>query len=122
LEFLLLHFTTCSTIVDLYSYCDTSIGLLEKSDLDLVVEELDGVSDKWDTLGQNIGLYEHHLGRIRERHSNYHKLCLREMLRYCLEQEYYNATWRAVVVGLRKSVDSDLADALEAKYCSSELS
>ena len=95
---------------------------MEKSDLDLVVKELDGVSAKWDTLGLNIGVYEYHLERIREQHSNYHKLCLREMLRYCLEQEDYNATWRAIVVSLRKSVDSDLADALEAKYCSGELS
>lgn len=109
-------------IVFLLWYLHFVIGLLEKSDLDLVVEELDGVSAKWYTLGLNIGVYEYHLERIHAQHSDYHKLCLREMLRYCLEQEDYNATWRAIVVGLRKSVDSDLADALEAKYCSGELS
>ena len=102
-------------------YFHFALGLLEKSDLDLVTEELGGVSTKWYTLGNDFGLDSNELDSIRMKMSPNHKVCLKEMLNHWMEHFNITTTWSTVVAGLRTSVDSQLADHLEAKYCSSEL-
>ena len=98
-----------------------AIGLLEKSDLDMVASELGTVSSKWYTLGQELlSLYHHdHLDSIRAQNLQNDQLRLREMLRD--REEHYHTTWSDIVAGLRSLGDSQLAAHLETKYCSREL-
>jgi len=110
-------------IVFLLLYLHFAIGLLEKSDVDAVATELDAVSSKWYTLGQHFGLYDFQLDHIHTQYSHDEKLCLREVIS---ERMYYyttitTTTWTDIIVGLRSLGDSQLADHLETKYCSSEL-
>ena len=94
------------------------------SDLDLVTEELDGVSTKWYALGNDFGLDSKELDSIRTEMSPNPKVCLKEMLSHWMALFSITTTWTTVVAGLRTSVDSqlaELANRLEAKYCSSEL-
>ena len=95
-----------------------AIGLLEESDLDVVANELDAVSN-WYTLGQNLITTHDHdrLDSIHAQHPH-DKLRMREMLSYWLENYY--TTWSDLVAGVRSSGDSQLADHLHSKYCSSE--
>ena len=106
--------------VFLLLYLHFAIGLLEKSDLDMVASELDAVSSKWHTLGKEL-LCTHHqkdLDSIRTQHPQNDKIGLRQMLH---ERIFYYTTWTDITAGLRSSGDSQLADHLETKYCSSEL-
>ena len=95
-----------------------AIGLLEESDLDEVASELHAISRNWDMLGRRL-LYVHH-DRLHSIHTQYphDKLRMREMLSYWLE--HYPTTWSDIVAVLRSSGDSQLADDLHSKYCSSE--
>ena len=97
-----------------------AIGLLEKSDLDVVANELDAVSTNWYTVGRELlTTYDHdHLDSIRTRFPN-DKLRMREMLSYLLEN-YPPTSWSGIVAAARSSGDSQLADHLHSKYCSSE--
>ena len=97
-----------------------AIGLLEESDLDTVANELDAVSRNWDTLGCEllVTAYHDHLDSIRAQY-RHDKLRMREMLSYWLEHQY-TTTWSGIVAGVRSSGDSQLADHLHSKYCSSE--
>ena len=108
-------------IVFLLLYLHFAIGLLEMSDLDMVASELDAVCSKWYTLGKELlhTLDHHHLDSIQTQHSQNPKIGLRQMLRK--RMDYYHTTWRDITEGLRSSGDSQLADHLETKYCSSEL-
>jgi len=107
-------------IVFLLLYLHFAIGLLEESDLDVVASELDTVSSKWYTLGKELLLtyHHHHLDSIHTQHSQNPELGLRQML---TRRMVYYTTWRDITEGLRSSGDSQLADHLETKYCSSEL-
>ena len=101
-------------------YLNFAIGLLEESDLDVVASELNAVSSKWYTLGKEL-LAEHnhhHLDSIRTQHSQNPEIGLRQMLRMRMA---YVTTWNDITAGLRSSGDSQLADLLETKYCSGEL-
>ena len=95
-----------------------AIGVLEKSDLDAVANELDAVSRNWYTLGQNL-IPTQDLDSIRTRYTH-DKLRMREMLSHRLENYYPTPTWSDIVAGVRSSGDSQLADHLHSKYCSSE--
>ena len=96
-----------------------AIGLLEKSDLDVVANELDAVSTNWYTLGQHIGLDSNdELDPIHTQYSD-NRSCLREMISYWLQHHY--ATWSSVVASVRSSGGSQLANHLHSKYCPSEL-
>jgi len=110
-------------IVFLLLYLHFAIGLLEKSDLDMVASELDAVSSKWYTLGENIGLDDGELDSIRTQYSHDEKLCLRKVISKSMDYYYYYTitTWMGIIVGVRSLGDSQLADHLETKYCSSEL-
>ena len=96
-----------------------AIGLLEESDLDAVANKLDVVSRNWDMLGREL-LYNDndHLDSIRTQYPH-DKLRMREMVSYWLEH-YSTTTWSEIVAVLRSSGDSQLADHLHSKYCSSE--
>jgi len=107
-------------IAFLLLYLHFGIGLLEEFDLDLVASELDAVSSKWYTLGEHLGMHSNGLNFIHTEYSHNKKLCLREMLREST-CNYCTTTWSDIVAGLRSSGDSQLADHLETKYCSSEL-
>ena len=97
-----------------------AIGLLEKSDLDEVANELNAVSRNWYTLGKDLLITSDHgyLDAIRTQYAH-DKLRMREMLSYLLEH-YPTTTWSEIVAGVRSSGDSQLADHLHSKYCSSE--
>ena len=97
-----------------------AIGLLEESDLDEVASELDAVSRNWYTLGKDLLITHHHdhLDSVRTQYQH-DKLRMREMLSYWLEQ-YPTPTWSEIIAGVRSSGDSQLADHLHSKYCSSE--
>ena len=97
-----------------------AIGLLEKSDLDAVANELDAVSTNWYSLGKDLLITSDH-GRLDSIRTQYQhdKLRMREMLSYWLEH-YPTTTWSEIVAGVRSSGDSQLADHLHSKYCSSE--
>ena len=97
-----------------------AIGLLEESDLDVVANELDAVS--WYRLGQELlYTYHHdHLDSIRSQYSHNEKLCLRDTVRRRMKNDYTSTTWSDFVAGVRSSGDSQLADHLHSKYCSSE--
>ena len=108
-------------IVFLLLYLHFAIGLLEESDLDMVVSELDAVSSKWYTLGQEL-IHEpdhHYLDSIHTQHPQNPKNGLRKMINR--RMDYHYTTWSDIAAGLRSSGDSQLADHLETKYCSSEL-
>ena len=94
-----------------------AIGLLEESDIDVVANELDAVSTNWYTVGQALLFTHGHLDSIRTRYPH-DKLRMREMLSYRLGHSY--TTWSDIVAGVRSSGDSQLADHLHSKYCSSE--
>jgi len=106
-------------IVFLLLYLHFAIGVLEKSDLDVVASELDAVSSKWYTLGEHFGVDDYQLDPIRTQYSHDEKLCLREVISE--RMDYYYTSWRDIIAGLRSSGDFQLADHLETKYCSSEL-
>ena len=118
----------CSNVVTAvcaYEHCiptivpSLAIGLLEESDLDVVANELDAVSTNWYSLGKDL-LFAHrhdHLDSIRIQYPH-DKVRMREMLSYWLEHQF--ATWSAIVAGVRSSGDSQLADHLHSKHCSSE--
>ena len=93
-----------------------AIGLLEVSDLDAVANELDAVCTNWYALGQNL-ITTQELDSIRTQYPH-DKLRMREMLSYWLENYY--TTWSDIVAAARLSGDSQLADHLHSKYCSSE--
>ena len=108
-------------IVFLLLYLHFAIGVLEESDLDVVASELDAVSSKWYTLGKELlhKLDHHHLDSIHTQHSQNPEIGLRQMLRKRIN--YHCTTWRGITAGLRSLGNSQLADHLETKYCSSEL-
>ena len=91
--------------------------MLEKSDLDLLTQELSGVKQKWCEIGKELGLVQS-LDYVSSKYSD-PDVCLREILK---KQLQYTTTWRNIVDVLRSPVvgESQLADQLEAKYCPSE--
>ena len=93
--------------------------MLEKSDLDLLTQELTAVKQKWYEIGVDLGL-QSTVDDIRRQYSD-PDVCLRETLRAEL-QDSNPTTWRNIVDALRSPgvAESQLADQLEAKYCPSE--
>lgn len=89
------------------------------SDLNLLVQELRRVKEKWYDIGKDFG-FTPSLGDIREQYSD-DVDCLREILTRQLE--YDTTTWRNIVDALKSSCvdEPQLAYQLETKYCPSEL-
>ena len=86
--------------------------------MSLVTQELTAVSEKWQYIGEELGVDQDWLSHIRTNYFDH----LREVLRWRLERGA--TTWKHIVAVLRtpRIEESHLADNLEAKYCSCELS
>jgi len=98
-------------------------GILEETDLDVLVKELDSISTKWFELGESIGMYITKLDRIHEQHSPDYRVCLRMALSDWFKNTISSKlNWSNIVEGVRASGDFQLAYELKRKYCSSELS
>ena len=106
----------CNDIVIDHYYCFVS-DLLSVS---LVTQELTAVSEKWQDIGEELGVNQSQLTRIRDFNSDPGD-CLWKVL----SKRFKNCatTWKDIVAVLRAPCigQSLLADHLEAKYCSSEL-
>ena len=107
-------------IVFLLLHLHFAIGVLEESDLDMVASKLDAVSSKWYTLGKELLPTNDHrdLDSIHTQHQQNPNIGLRKMLH---KRMVYPTTWTDIIAGVRILGDSQLADNLETKYCSSEL-
>ena len=88
--------------------------------MSLATQELTAVSEKWEYIGEELGVEQYLLWYIRTKHSDPGD-CLREVLSEWFES--CATTWKDIVAVLRtpRIADSHLADHLEVKYCSSEL-
>ena len=106
----------CNDIIIDHYYCFAS-DLLTVS---LVTQELTAVSEKWQDIGKELGVDQSSLEDIPTYCSDTGD-CLRQMLS---EQFGSCATsWKHIVAVLRtpRIGESHLADHLEVKYCSCEL-
>ena len=86
----------------------------------LVAQELTAVREKWQYIGQELGVEQSSLRYICTNHSDPDD-CLREVLRKRFQR--CTTTWKDIVGILRtpRIGKSHLADHLEEKYCSCEL-
>ena len=97
------------------------LGQLGESDLELVMEALRGVEEKWESIGREVftSAFYNYPTDIRTSHSTSHE-CMREVLRKRL-QDPYSTTWGTIIVTLRSAGEAYLADSLKAKYIPGEL-
>ena len=88
--------------------------------MSLIAQELTAVSEKWQYIGQELGVEQSSLSYYHNKYSDPGD-CLRRMLSERFQS--CATTWKHIVVVLRTPSigESHLADHLEAKYCSSEL-
>ena len=109
------HYMCSNTVTDQY-YCIVS----DLPSLSLVTQELTSVSEKWQYIGEELGVEQDLLRYISTKHSDPGD-CLREVLSERFES--CATTWKHIVAVLRTSRigESHLEDSLEAKYCSCEL-
>ena len=88
--------------------------------MSLATQELTSVREKWQYIGEELGVEQDSLRYISTRHSD-HGDCLGEVL----SQRFRSCatTWKHIVAVLRTPNigESHLANNLEAKYCSCEL-
>ena len=108
----IIHVITVIILAVLYLHFD--LGWLGESDLELVVEELRGVVEKWRLIGRELGL----LGVDDIRYPDSTD-CLREVVRRRLQ--LIGTNWRTIIVALRIAGEPHLADNLKAKYLPGEL-
>ena len=88
--------------------------------MSLVTQKLTSVSEKWQYIGEELGVEQSSLRRISTSHPDPDD-CLREVL-----SERFKScatTWKHIVAVLRtpRIGESHLADNLQVKYCSCEL-
>ena len=88
--------------------------------MSLVAQELTAVSEKWQYIGQELGVEQSSLSYYRNEYSDPGD-CLRKVLNERLESS--STSWKDIVAVLRipRIGESHLADHLEVKYCSSKL-
>ena len=86
----------------------------------LVAQELTAVREKWQYIGQELGVDQSSLSYYHNKYSDPGD-CLREVLSNRFER--CAITWKDIVVVLRtpRIGESHLADHLDVKYCSCEL-
>ena len=85
----------------------------------LVAQELTAVSEKWQDIGQELGVQQSSLRYIRTYYSD-----PGDCLWRVLSKRFQScATWKDIIAVLRtpRIGESHLADHLEVKYCSCEL-
>ena len=94
--------------------------LSELPSVSLVAQELTAVREKWQYIGEELGVDQFSLTRIHTIYSDPGD-CLREILNKRFQR--CTTTWKDIVGALRtpRIGESHLADDLEVKYCSSEL-
>ena len=119
------HYTSCLEVYMKFCYhymcSDTLLYFLsELPSVSLVAQELTAVCEKWLDIGEELGVDQSSPEDIRTEYSDPGDClwkALRERLRGC------STTWKDIVVVLRtpRIGESHLADHLEAKYCSNEL-
>ena len=87
----------------------------------LVAQELIAVSEKWQDIGEELGVEQSSLRDIRNNCNSDPGDCLREVL--SKQFKSCATSWMNIVAVLRtpRIGESHLADHLEVKYCSSEL-
>ena len=88
--------------------------------MSLITQELTAVSEKWQHIGEELGVEQSSLTNISTFNSDPGD-CLREVLRRRFQS--CATTWKHIVDVLRTPHigESHLAENLEAKYCSCEL-
>ena len=98
-----------------------ALDLLGISCLDLLVQELTAVHEKWQHIGEKLGVNTFSLRDIRTDYSDQVD-CLREVLKERLQMGSMT-TWGDIIAVLRSShiAEFQLADQLEAKYYPSKL-
>ena len=106
----------CKDIVIDHYHCFVS----DRLSLSLLAQELTAVCEKWQFIGEELGVQQYSLRHIRAKHPDPCD-CLREVLSERFES--CTTTWKHIVAVLRtpRIGESQLADQLEVKYCSSEL-
>ena len=97
-------------------YCFIS----ELPSVSVIAQELTAVREKWQYIGQELGVEQSRLRDIRTVYSDPGD-CLWKVLSVRLGN--CAITWKCIVIVLRtpRIGETHLADHLEAKYCSSEL-
>ena len=85
------------------------------SDLELVIEELRGVEEKWRLIGRGLCV------RVDDITYPDPTDCLREVVRRDLKSIFTTTTWGHIIVALRNAGEPHLADNLKAKYIPGEL-
>ena len=97
-------------------YCFIS----ELPSVSLVAQELTAVCEKWQYIGQELGVDQSSLSYYHNKYSDPGD-CLREVLSKRFES--CATSWKDIVAVLRtpRIGESHLADHLEEKYCSSKL-
>ena len=105
----------CHIVID--NYCCL---VSELPSVSLVAQELTAVSEKWQDIGEELGVKESSLRFIRTNYSDPGD-CLRKVLSNQFES--CATSWKDIVAVLRTPHigKSHLADHLEGKYCPSEL-
>jgi len=99
----------------LFLYLHFALGLLDDSDLNVLVEELGALHNKWRALGEALpALSEKKLDFIGTQHSPTGKY-LQEMLRMWINTVTI-PTWQHVLGALRMVGEADVADNLKVKY------
>jgi len=86
---------------------------LYESDLDVLVEELGALHNKWRALGEALHLPKKNLEAISTQHSHTED-CLRATLINWLPT--LDATWNSVIYALRMVGEADVANRLKVKY------
>lgn len=102
------------------TYLHITLGLLHESDLDALVEEMSSVSTKWESIGQELGVYKGYRTHIRNSYSTSHD-CMREMLRKWLQDTLRSHNWERIILAVRRTGEPQLADNLKAKHIPGEL-
>ena len=113
---LLCYYYMCNDVVIDDYYCFVS----DLPSVSLVTQELTAVSEKWQYIGEELGVEQFVLRDIPTYCSDLGD-CLSEVLGVQLRS--CATTWNDIVAVLRtpRIGESHLADQLEVKYCSSEL-
>ena len=94
-------------------YLHFALGELGQSDLELVMEELRGVEEKWRLIGRKLGV------RVDDITYPDSTDCLRQVVRRRLQG--YTTTWGRIIIAVRKAEEAQVADHLKAKYIPGEL-
>lgn len=100
-------------------YLHFALGGLYESDLDVLVEELGALDNKWRALGEALHLSKEDLEAIGTQHSHTED-CLQGMLINWLHTKddiiLFPPTWQDVLGALREVGEAEVANRLKVKY------